>query len=88
MQLASFITKHSVPFRLFFWPSQYFHLFSKEHLKIHPKTIFKHISQQSNTKCAYAISQKAGLQGCRDSGAAWGAIKKLGQWKIIKTNKL
>ena len=86
MQLAGFVTKHYVPFKLFFWPSQYFHLFSKEHLKIYPKTVFKHISQQSNTKCANVISQKAGLQGCRHSGAAWGAIKKLGQWKIIKTN--
>jgi len=77
MQLASFITKHHLPFRLFFWPSQYFHLlFSKEHLKNHPKTVFEHIiSQQSNTECANVISQEAGLQGCQDSGAAWGAVK-------------
>jgi len=82
MQLASFITKHGVPFRLLDWPSQYFHLFSKEHLKIHPKTVFKHIIQQSNTKCANVISKKAGLQGCRDSGAAWGAIKNSGNGKL------
>jgi len=49
-------------------------MFSQEHLKNHPKSVFKHISQQSNTKRANVISQKAGLQGCLDSGAAWGAI--------------
>jgi len=62
-------------------------LFSQEHLKNHPKTVLKHISQQNNAKCANVISQEAGLPGCRDNGAAWEAVKKLGQWKIIKTNK-
>ena len=54
-----------MPFRLSFWPSHYFLLFSQEHLKNHPKTVLKHISQHSNTKCANVISQEVGLQGRR-----------------------
>jgi len=77
MQLASFIiTKHNLPFRLLFWPSHYFLLLSQEYLRNHPKTVLKHISQQSNTKFANVINQEVGLQGCRDNGAAWGAAKK------------
>ena len=74
MQLASFIiTKHNLPFKLLFWPSHYFLLFSQERLKNHPKSVLKHISLQSNTKCANVISQEVGLQGCRDNG----------QWFIV-----
>ena len=75
-----------MPFRLLFWPSHYFLLFSQERLKNHPKTVLKHISQHSSTKCANVISQEVGLQGRRDNGTIWGAEK--GQWKITKTNRL
>jgi len=68
--------------------SHYFLLFSQDHLKNHPKTVRKHVSQQSNTKFANVISQEADLKVCREKRAAWRAVKTLGQWKIIKTNTL
>jgi len=77
VQLASFIIKtHNLPFKLLFCPSHYLLLFSQEHLKNHPTTVLKHMSQQSNiNKLANVISQEVGLQRCRDNGAAWRAVK-------------
>jgi len=63
-------------------------LFSQEHLKNHPKTALKHISQQRVTKCANVISQEASLQECWNSGAALGAIKFLRDMEKYKNKQI
>jgi len=59
--------------------SHYFLLFSQEHLKNHPKTVHKHVSQQSITKFANVISQEADLKVCLEKSVARGAGKTLGK---------
>jgi len=63
-------------------------LFSQEHLKNHPKTALKLISQQRVTKCANVISQEASLQECWNSGAALGAIKFLRDMEKYKNKQI